>query len=345
VHIRYLCRCLGAGQSKLRVSVVTPVRNRKELLRELIESLWAQSLDTSSFEIVIVDDCSTDGTPAVLEELQARSPCPLVYRALTPHAGSVRARNEGVRLAQAPVLAFTDSDCRATPRWLELGLAALEAHPDVAFVTGPTLNKPDQPVTFFSVGGNPRPRDNPIYPLTNAFYRKDVFWEVGGFDESIWLGAVKTTPVEYSDIDLAYRVLGRGYRNAFVDELIVYHEVLQVSPWHWLMWNLRLVQLPELLGRYPVLRKSLLWKGPFLSPIHAWFYLGVLGVLAAGVTSGWLALLVLPYLCRSAIAPGRGLSMRTLLRAPARLVLLTLRQVFVSAFLLWGSVRARNMVL
>lgn len=331
--------------SEILVSIVTPVLNRKVLLRELIESLWEQTLDPSRYEIIIIDDCSSDGTPAMLAELQQRSPCRFVYRAMPSHGGSVRSRNEGVKLASGRIIAFTDSDCRVTPGWLELGLSAFEADPDIAFVTGPILNKPDQRVTFFSVGGNALPDENPIYPLANAFYRKDVFWEVGGFDESVWLVAINTTPVEYSDIDLAYRVFARGYRNKYLPDLVVYHEVLRVSPWQWLMWNLRFVQLPEFLRRYPSLRKPLLWKGPFVAPDHLLFYLALLAGIAAVALNPWFALLAIPYLLRIAILPGRLLSPRAWVFAPLRMVFLATRQLLVTLFLVWGSIQARNLIL
>jgi len=315
------------------------------LLRELIDSLWSQTLDPAKYEIIIIDDCSTDGTPAMLEELQKQSPCRLVFRALNEHAGSVHARNEGVKLASGAIIAFTDSDCRVTPNWLSTALSLFDADPDIAFITGPILNKPDQRVSFFTVGGNPLPGENPIYPLANAFYRKDVFYEVGGFDEAVWLVAVNTTPVEYSDIDLAYRVLGRGHRNAYDERLVVYHEVLRVSPWQWLMWNLRFVQLPVFLQRYPALRQPLLWKGPFVSPDHVLFYLATIGVFAALAGPDGYALLAVPFLARMAYLPGQARSLRSWLFAPARVIMLTLRQILVSGFLIWGSIKARNIIL
>jgi glycosyltransferase involved in cell wall biosynthesis len=325
--------------------VVTPVLNRRELMRELVDSLWAQSLEPTQFELVVVDDASSDGTPEMLEELQPRSPCRLTVHRLPGHSGAVRARNVALGLARAPLVAFTDSDCRVSPRWLELGLAAFERDPSVAFVTGPILNKPEQQVTFFSIGGNPLPGENPIYPLANAFYRKDVILEVGGFDESAWLREVYGTAMEFSDVDMAYRVRGRGYRNAFVPDLVVYHQVFKASLWQWLLWTMKVAHVPEVLDRYPVLRKSLLWKGPFLSPDHLRYYLAIAGVLSALLLGPWWGLLALPHILRTAFVPGRALSVKALLVAPARVALLTLRQTMLSGFLLWGSVRARCLVL
>jgi GT2 family glycosyltransferase len=281
----------------------------------------------------------------MLAELQQQSPCRLVFKSMQTHAGSVRARNEGVKLASGKIIAFTDSDCRVTPTWLELGLTAFDGDSNIAFATGPILNKPDQRVTFFSVGGNPLPEENPIYPLANAFYRKDYFWEIGGFDESVWLTAVKTTPVEYSDIDLAYRMFAQGYRNMYLEDLVVYHEVLQVSPWQWFMWNLRFVQLPEFLRRYPALRKPILWKGPFVAIDHVLFYLALIAIVLAIVVNPWWLLAALPYAWRIAVIPGREFSPRAWLFAPIRMALLAARQMLVTLFLLWGSFQARNLIL
>jgi len=325
--------------------VVTPVRNRRELMRELVDSLWAQSLEPAQFELVVVDDHSSDGTPEMLEELEPRSPCRMTIHRLPAHAGAVRARNVGVGLARAPLIAFTDSDCRVTPRWLELAVAAFDRDAGLAFVTGPILNKPEQRVTFFSIGGNPLPGENPIYPLANAIYRKDVILEVGGFDESAWLMEVYSTAMEFSDVDMAYRVRGRGHRNAFVADMVVYHQVFKASPWQWLLWTMKVTHLPEVLERYPVLRKTLLWKGPFLSPDHLLYYIALAGALAALLFGPWWGLLAMPHFLRTAFVPGRELTVRALLIAPARVALLTLRQTMLSGFLLWGSVRARNLVL
>ncbi len=334
-----------ANSDGILVSTVTPVLNRKVLLRELIESLWDQTLDPSLYEIIVIDDCSTDGTAEMLAELQRQSPCRLVYRSMETHGGSVRARNEGVKLTSGKIIAFTDSDCRVTPTWLELGLTAFDEDPDIAFATGPILNKPDQRVTFFSVGGDALPEENPIYPLANAFYRKDLFWEIGGFDESVWLAAVNTTPVEYSDIDLAYRMLGMGYRNKYLKDLVVYHEVLQVAPSQWFMWSLRYMQLPELLQRYPTMRKTFLWKGPIISPDHLLFYLALLAIVLAITLDPWFALLAIPYLSRTAFLPGQGLSPRAWILSPLRVILLGARQLLITWFLIRGSIRARNLIL
>jgi hypothetical protein len=140
-------------------------------------------------------------------------------------------------------------------------------------------------------------------------------------------------------------VFAKGHRNKYLKDLVVYHEVLQVSPWQWLFWNLRFVQLPEFLRRYPSLRKPLLWKGPFVAVDHLLFYLALIAVIGALTLNPWISLLAIPYLLRIAILPGRGLSPRAWLFAPLRMIFPVSRQLLVTLFLVWGSIRARNLIL
>src|SRR5687767_15928639 len=104
-------------QSRPIVSVVIPTRNRSDLLRETIESVWAQTLDHAKYEILVMDNLSTDDTPAVMAELQKKSPCPLHYHIMSVNKGPAHSRNTGVKLAKAEIIAFTDSDCRVHPEW------------------------------------------------------------------------------------------------------------------------------------------------------------------------------------------------------------------------------------
>jgi glycosyltransferase involved in cell wall biosynthesis len=96
------------------------VRNGTRSLPALLDALAAQTLPAHAVEVVVVDDASTDGTAAlVAADRSAR----LVR--LPRRAGSYAARNHGAAVARAPVLAFTDADCRPAPDWLERGLVAL----------------------------------------------------------------------------------------------------------------------------------------------------------------------------------------------------------------------------
>ena len=87
------------------VSVIVPTRNRGSLLGELIESLWAQTLDPARFEIIVADNRSTDNTAELMSELQQKSPCRFKFMVMEENRGPVHSRNQAVRVAQGDILA------------------------------------------------------------------------------------------------------------------------------------------------------------------------------------------------------------------------------------------------
>ena len=110
------------------VSVVVPTYQRGALLGASLESLLRQ--EDVAFEVVVVDDGSTDGTAALL----AAHPDPRVRPVIRPHGGIAAARNAGVAEARAPLVAFHDSDDAALPGRLSVPVAYMRAHPDVDIV-------------------------------------------------------------------------------------------------------------------------------------------------------------------------------------------------------------------
>jgi glycosyltransferase involved in cell wall biosynthesis len=109
------------------VSVLMPCYNTADTLIEALESLRSQTF--SDFEIVAVDDGSTDDTAAILEAWQAQDErLHVIHQA---HAGIVTALNGGLATCQAPLVARMDSDDRSYPKRLACQVAFLDAHPDV----------------------------------------------------------------------------------------------------------------------------------------------------------------------------------------------------------------------
>jgi glycosyltransferase involved in cell wall biosynthesis len=105
----------------VRASVIVPTKNGAGRLPDLFDALEAQTVGRDAFEVVLVDDGSTDDTAAVAEARGAR-----VVR--SPESqGPGAASNLGARNAASDVLAFTDDDTIPAPDWVERGLAALEA--------------------------------------------------------------------------------------------------------------------------------------------------------------------------------------------------------------------------
>lgn len=113
-----------------RVSVILPTYNRRELVVEAIESVRAQTF--RDFELLVVDDGSTDGTAEHLQERYADEPWLRLVR--QDNRGPSKARNRGIELAEGELVGFLDSDDLYLPRNLEAQVAALDARPDMAMV-------------------------------------------------------------------------------------------------------------------------------------------------------------------------------------------------------------------
>jgi glycosyltransferase involved in cell wall biosynthesis len=122
----------GADEAVPRVSVVMPVYNGEEHLDDAIASILNQTFE--DLELIVLDDGSTDGTPARLDAWTGRDPRVRVHR--LEHGGIVAALNRGCALARAPYLARMDADDLAFPDRLAKQVGFLDQHPDIAAVGG-----------------------------------------------------------------------------------------------------------------------------------------------------------------------------------------------------------------
>ena len=107
------------GSTEPLVSVVVSTFNRQSLLLALLEALESQSFDTAHFEVILVDNGSTDDTWTRIADCTRRTPLRLLALRLEENRGAGTGRNAGVRACRAPIVAFTDDDCLPTPGWLE----------------------------------------------------------------------------------------------------------------------------------------------------------------------------------------------------------------------------------
>src|SRR3712207_1354018 len=101
-----------------RVSVVVATHQRAERLRSLLAGLRAQTLPREDFEVVLVDDASSDHTQTVIAEELAEGSLSLRTLRHERNEGQARARQDGWQHASAPLIAFTDDDCVPAPTWL-----------------------------------------------------------------------------------------------------------------------------------------------------------------------------------------------------------------------------------
>ncbi len=114
------------------VSIIIPTYNRKNLLLEALGSVFSQTY--RDYEVIVVDDGSTDGTGAALEGLGAR-----IHYMYQENAGEARARNRGLSVARGEIVAFLDSDDVWKPELLDAELAILGGHSEVALVCARSL--------------------------------------------------------------------------------------------------------------------------------------------------------------------------------------------------------------
>ncbi len=174
------------------LSVVVPTFNRADTLPDTVGALYASDLPVDRLEVLVVDDCSTDGTGDLLARLAAEHPTLRPVR--TPvNGGPAAARNLGVREARGDCVYFTDDDCLVPPGLLSSFLDFLSRHPQVAGVGGGLVAREDNWVSRLErwkdrvlgiQSGAPRiGTDFPIGFTSNMMYRKSALLEAGLFDE------------------------------------------------------------------------------------------------------------------------------------------------------------------
>src|SRR5579885_1878648 len=148
----------GGIRSMPRVSVVMPVHNGARYLAEALESVFAQTF--RDFEVIVVDDGSTDETPAILRGYGDR--LAVISR---EQGGACAARNLGAERTAAPYVAFLDHDDRWYPRKLEQQTAVLDARPEVVLVLSESDRMDEQGrliQTRATAAERPRLKDSPL---------------------------------------------------------------------------------------------------------------------------------------------------------------------------------------
>lgn len=235
-------------------SIVVPTRNRAESLRRLLESLLSQEAEGIRYELLVVDNGSTDWTRSVVEQCIAADS--RVKYFLEPRPGVSHARNTGIENASAPIIAFVDDDVEARRDWLMSLKGAFDEHPDADCVGGrvrPKWTTPrpawltaadvgaiavqDRP-TGFTVGAH---NASPCLLTANFACRRAVFEDVGLFSPAFPRG---------QDRELQLRMWRAGKRGVYRPDVEVvvappaerltkaYHRRWQATTgkYHALMW-------------------------------------------------------------------------------------------------------------
>ncbi len=209
-----------------RASVVIPSRNRSKAIGRCLEALARQ--ETLDFEVLVVDDASTDDTPETVAAFAAANPeVPTRHLRQAVCRGANAARNRGVSEARAEIVAFLDDDCEPAPDWLDRLLTGF-AGPKVASVTGGVLQAPARNVFEGAYGGAHRVHGKagpaPRLVGCNMAVRKDLL-ERFGFDEDRARADGVTSVSGRGDEEGLYLLLrAAGLEQRLVPDAVVLHD-------------------------------------------------------------------------------------------------------------------------
>jgi glycosyltransferase involved in cell wall biosynthesis len=197
-----------------RVSVIVPVRDGEEDVRRLCAAMRRQTVAPEDFELLIVDDGSTDGTAAAIAE---EAPAELIR--LDPGVGPYPARNVAAARARGALLAFTDVDASPAPDWLERGIRAFQA-PDIDMIAGAIRIPLGRRPTAVAMVDAARHLNQELYArlgygaTANMWVRKPDFDQLGGFDGRLLSGG---------DADFGHRARAAGKRLVYRPDVAVDH--------------------------------------------------------------------------------------------------------------------------
>ncbi len=255
------------------VAVVVATRDRPERLAALLDALASQTIGSERFEVVVVDDASSDaaGTAAAVDRRRDRMGIRLLHR--DRPGGPAAARDDGWRATTAPAIAFTDDDCVPAPGWLAAGLRAMTANP-AAIVQGRT-----EPAPWERERAGPFSRTiavrepDPAFQTCNVLYPRAVLERVDGFDTA----AFGRSPGG-EDSDLAWRAIESGAMAAFAPDALVYHAVDDLGPVGKLRVAARWTTPMLAYSRHPDLRRAHFVKGIFWKGSHYHLVRAIVGL-------------------------------------------------------------------
>ena len=196
-------------------SVIVPAYNAEKTLASCLEALGNQSYPKENFEVVVIDDGSTDSTAHIAKKF------PVLYEH-QENRGPAAARNKGTVAARGDVVLFTDSDCVPEQNWLEEMMRPF-TDPAVAAVKGAYRTRQKEIAARFAQAEFEDRYDLlekktsvDMIDTYSAAFRREVFVQAGGFDESF--------PVANNeDTELSYRLASSGRKLVFNPKAVVYH--------------------------------------------------------------------------------------------------------------------------
>jgi glycosyltransferase involved in cell wall biosynthesis len=201
----------------IKYSIIVPAYNAADWLPRCLAALQDQSIERADYEIIVVDDGSTDQTAATAERMLDQRHGHVI-RAV--HGGPAQARNIGARAALGNIILFTDADCEPAHDWLACMLAPFR-DTQVSGAKGVYRTRQRSLVARFvqqeyqdKYDHMQNQRSIDFVDTYAAAYRRDIFMSSGGFDAAF---------IVDEDQELSFRLTASGRHLVFVPEAIVHH--------------------------------------------------------------------------------------------------------------------------
>lgn len=197
----------------MRASIQLCTFNRAALLERVLDACFEQTVPEHAYEVVLVNDGSSDDTPAVIERARRRANCAFVV-VDQPNSGLAKGRNAGIARASGERIVFIDDDVLPLPNFVEEHLRSHASYPQ-AIVRGGAINVEnfdELPPPVWSIkdySGN-------YFWTTNVSAPLKTMRAIGGFNESF-------SEYGWEDIDVGLRLRARGTRAMFNPKALVYH--------------------------------------------------------------------------------------------------------------------------
>ena len=215
------------------VSIIIPVLDKLEFTRQCLDRIWRNTGDEVAYEVIVVDNASSDGT-ADWFATASRSPRPVRYHRNAENLGFAKGNNIGARLTQGEHLLFLNNDTLVQPRWLAEMLRVRRSNSAIGVVGIKQLFPYTNTIYHTGIVFTPDGRPEHLYPHLDAslphvnkqreyqavmgacfLIDRALFDDCGGFDEAYRNG--------YEDIDLCMKVRQRGRKIVCCTSALIYH--------------------------------------------------------------------------------------------------------------------------